>query len=196
MSARRLSSPLDKVAELAGSLPIYLSVAPAVASWRADLVHDWLGSKYPAARFALSRGLYGSFKAWYARWLLERTRYGGGVVLTAAEDIAGEQPTGGAIDGLHMLNDCAAQEVIDLFAMARPVAWVPISAGRYREIATFAIEQPEWIDPGYRFARLFYAVDARPFVPVIGHFHCGLPLPIAPIVAAHPLGAVVAGHGG
>ena len=175
----RQPSPIAALVERVRGRLIYLIASPAMASPFADLVADQLSRRYPAARFILSRGRYGSREAWLARWPQERERYGGGIVLTAGEPLDDEAfyggPTGGAIGGRHMIGDGAAREIVDLVAMARPVAWLPYWGWRTAEIATFAVEQPGMVS-GPSFARIFHAADATPLVPAIGPFDAW-PLP-------------------
>jgi hypothetical protein len=178
-------TPLDTLVDLAGERPVYIICSPALPSWRTDMVADHACRKYPAARFVNSRGPHGSRAAWLARWPKERGRYGGGIVLTAAEPLFdGEPPTGGNIPGAHGIADGAAREIVDLVALAKPMLWLAMFDGRLRQIATFSIEQPVpsfmgvpslgpgWrhfvLGPGWRHARLFHAIDAAPLIPVIG----------------------------
>jgi hypothetical protein len=157
---------LDRLAEQAEGRPVYLAVARAVSSRFADEIAALLRRKCPQLNLVTSRGRYGSRDAWRARWPQEQGRYSGGILLTAAEPLAGDaEPSG--VPGLHIVDGAGAFEVGTLAGTDRPVAWLPAFGGTFRVISRFALEATCFPTDG-RFARCFTAGDADQLVPAIG----------------------------
>jgi hypothetical protein len=160
---------LDEIARRAERRPIYLACAPAVAPWATDEIAEVLCRRRPGMTIVNGCGLYGSKAAWRTRWPEERERYGGMIVLTAAEPLAeGEPATGGGIIGGHILGEYGLRELKDLVELGRPIAWLACFGGQRRLVSRCSVGRPTWFRTGH-WARLFRSADAEPFVPVVGN---------------------------
>jgi hypothetical protein len=160
---------LDEIARRAAGRPIYLASAPSVAPWLTDEIADLLRHRQPGITIVNACGLYGSKSVWSARWPQQRERYGGMIVLTVAEPLAEDEPTGGAgIAGGHILGEHGRQELTDLLDLGRPVAWLACFGGQRRLVSRFSVQPLTWMATG-RCVRLVRSADAEPFVPVVGN---------------------------
>jgi hypothetical protein len=185
------------LAARAGGRPIYVTAQFALARSVLDEALELLRRDMPGAEIIAARGLYEDlFADWHSRWPIERTLYGGAVVVTAGKPAELPDPLPADLlskplpfRGGHDIPSAVAAEIAAFVEMRRPVAWLAFEAPlppylvAWRWLPRFAVDElPRWrphptlsgvrrmemiSDAG---AYLYPAIHAEDFAPVISGF--------------------------